>query len=308
MPAQGADPDRRVDEVRDGLLAAFPGEIRSLYLLGSRALGRQIKTSDIDLAIVFQGGADAGTRRAVAEWLGRARGEGGPPLDAAVLEERELRPRRPALPADRPAAVGPDVLKDRPLKPAAEVTAYYAHLAAYFIWAVRGRPAALHHPLAYPEPGGEFLGYERYGIRTGDNQYAPGFSQLVNCVSCVATFRLAHLAGDFFPNKSMMVAAYTRCFPADPWLELVAGVYELGRTRWQGRIPPDPADRRRLAELCGQVLPFENEGLGACILLLPGFLALEDADLRQRVRGIVGRLSSSSPAHAEALAEARARL
>ena len=288
MPAEGAAPDRLIGGLRDRILADFPGQIRSLYLLGSRALGRQIETSDLDLAVIFkEGGAEK--RRAVAEWLGRVRRDGGPMLDATVLvEEDYARGVRPYLQIARLLA-GEDVLKDRPLKPAEEVTAYYAHLAAYFIWAVRGRPAALRYPLEYPEPEGEFFGYERYGIRVGDSQYGPGFSQLVNCVSCVATFRLADLAGEFFPNKSMMAAAYARCFPADPWLDLVTGVYELGRVRSQGRLPAGGAERRQLAEFCRRTLAFENEGLGACLLLLPRIAALADPDLRQRVRGIVER-------------------
>jgi len=308
MPPEGAEPDGLVAGLSGRILAAFPGEIRSLYLLGSRAIDREVETSDVDFALFFRDGADPGRRRAVADWLAREREAGGPMLDITVLDEPDLAGGiRPYLKIARLLA-GEEVLRGRPLKPAEELVAYHAHLAAYFIWAVRGRPAELRHPLGYPEPGGEFSGYERHGLRVGENRYAPGFGQLVNSVISVATFRVAHRAGEFFANKGMVAAAYARCLPADPWTDLVAGVYELGRIRWQGRIPADAADRRRLAGLCREVLAFENEGLGDCLLLLPRFLALGDADLRQRVRGIVERVSSSSPAPAAAIAEARARL
>jgi hypothetical protein len=305
MPAEGAAPDRLIGGLRDRILADFPGQIRSLYLLGSRALGREVETSDVDFALVFAGGADPAKRRAVADWLGRQRQAGGPMIDATVLDERDWTGGvRPYLQIARLLA-GEDVLKDRPLKPAEELVAYHAHLAIYFIWAVRGRPDVLQHPLEYPEPGGEFCGYERHGLRIGENQYVPGCGQLVNSVVSVATFRVAHLAGEFFPNKSLVAATYARCLPADPWTDLVAGVYELGRIRSQGRLPADEAGRRQLADYCRRTLAFENEGLGACLLLLPSIAVLADPDLKQRVRGIVERMSSSSPVHAAALAEAR---
>jgi hypothetical protein len=308
MTAAGADPGPLVAGLRDRLRTAFPGRIRSLYLLGSRALGREIASSDIDLAVVFREEAGPDNRRELAQWVEGERQGGGPPLDAAVLETRELADGvRPYLKIARLLA-GEEVLRDLPLKPLPELVAYLAHLAAHFIWAVHGRPAQLRYPLDYPDPAGEFFGYERQGIRTGDNQYVPGFAQLVNSVTCVATFRLAHLGGKIIYNKSMAPGTYARCFPDDPWVGLVRDVYDLGRVRWQGEIPPDGPDRRRLAELGHETLAFENEGLGACLRLLPGWVALEDPDLRKRARSIIDRVSSSSPAEAAAIAEARLRV
>jgi predicted nucleotidyltransferase len=308
MLAAGADPGQLIGELGDGLLAAFPGEIRSVYLLGSRALGAETAGSDVDLAIIFSGDAPADRRRAAAQWAEAKGRERGVMVDASVLDGRELgRGIRPALRIGRLLA-GPDLLRGLPLRPAPELVAYYAHLAAYFIWAIRGRPAALGHPLDYPAPGEIYGGYERNGVRTGDNQYAPGCAMLVNTVVSLANFRLARLAGEFVPNKSLTVAAYRHLLPDDPWREVVVGVYELGRSRGGGRLPETPADRDRLAACCRQVLAMENEGLGACLLLLPRIAELEDEELRGRMRGIVARASSTSPPHAAALAAAAARL
>jgi len=305
MLAGGTDSGGLVDGLRDRMLAAFPGQIQSLYLLGSRALGCQIGTSDVDLAVLFQGEAGPERRRALAHWVEGARAAGGPMMDVTVLDARDLaRGTRPHLRIARLLA-GEDVVKDLPLKPAATLLGYYAHLALYFIWAVRGRPAGLRHPLEYPSAEGDFRGYEHYGVRIGENRYVPGFAQLVNDVNCLAAFRLAHRAGEYIPNKSMTVAAFARLFPADPRLDLVRGVFELGRTRWQGQIPPVAADRERLADYCRRVLDWENETLADCLLLLPGLAALEDPEIRQRTRSIVERVSSSSPAQAAAIAKAR---
>jgi hypothetical protein len=308
MLAAGADPGQLIGELGDGLIAAFPGEIRSVYLLGSRALAAEVAGSDVDVAIIFSGRAPADRRRAAAQWA-EARGQARDIMvDASVFDEHELaKGIRPALRIGRVLA-GPDLLRGLPLKPGPELVAYYAHLAAYFIWAIRGRPATLTHPLDYPAPGETYGGYERNGVRTGDNQYAPGCAMLVNTVVSLANFRLARLAGEFVPNKCLTVAAYRHLLPDDPWLEIVVGVYELGRSRWGGRLPETPADRERLAGCCRQVLGMENEGLGACLLLLPRIAELKDEDIRGRLRGIVARARSTSPEHAAALAAAAVRL
>jgi hypothetical protein len=304
MLAAGADPGQLIDEWGGRLLADFPADIRSVYLLGSRALGVETAGSDVDLAIICAGAAPQERRRAAAEWVeaqGRARGI---MVDATLLDEPGLgRGIRPHLRIGRLLA-GPDLLRGLPLRPEPELVAYYAHLAAYFIWAVRGRPPALAYPLEYPAPAEAYCGYERNGIRTGENRYDAGWAMLVNTVVSLANFRLARLAGEFVPNKSLTVAAYRRLLPADPWLELVAGVYELGRIRGAGRMPEAPAERERLAGYCRGVLALENEGLGACLLLMPQVAGF-DEELRQRFRGIAVRISSASPAHAAALAAAQ---
>jgi hypothetical protein len=303
MPAASADPDRLVHGLRDRILAEFPGEIRSLYLLGSRALGSEIEGSDVDFAVLFQGENTPARRQALARWVEGARRPGEPMLEATLLDLGDLdRGLRPHMLIARLLA-GEDVFQGRPLKPAETLLGYYVHLALYFIWAVRGRPASLHHPLGYPGDG-EFFGYERFGLRVGENEYVPGFAQLVNDVNCLATLCLAKRS-EFIPSKSMVAAAYVRCFPGDPRADLVAGVFELGRDRWRGRIPPVAADRERLAGYCRRLLDFENDVMGSCFPLLPRMAASEDSEVRLRARGIVARLSSADPAAAEALAAAK---
>ena len=303
MLAAGADPGQLVGEWGERLLAAFPAEVRSVYLLGSRALGAEVPGSDVDLAIICAGAAPPERRRAAAEWVGAQGRARGIPVDVTLLDEPRLAQGiRPYLRIGRLVA-GPDLLRGLPLRPDPELVAYYAHLAAYFIWAVRGRPAALAYPLEYPAPTEPYRGYERNGIRTGEDRYDAGWAMLVNTVVSLANFRLARLAGEFVPNKSLTVAAYRRLLPSDPWLDLVAGVYELGRIRGAGRMPEAPAERARLAGYCREVLALENEGLGACLLLVPQVAGF-DEELRQRFRGITSRVSSVSPAHAAALAAA----
>jgi hypothetical protein len=308
MPAAGAESGSVVAALRDRLLAAFPGEIHSLYLLGSRALGRETPASDFDLAILFGQPADAARRQAVERWAETIRRGDGLMVDTTVLDPADLAGGvRPYLKIGR-CLIGEDMLSGAPLRPADELVAYYGHLAAYFLWAVRGRPAALEHPLSYPAADQEFRGYDRHGIRVGDNRYEPGCAQLVNDACSLANYRMARLAGAFCPSKSLTVATCGRCLPGDPWLPLVRELYDLGRTQGHGRLPGPPADRRRLADACGALLAFENEELTACLLALPRFAALPDADLRERTRGILRIVTSRDPAVAAALAAAQALL
>ncbi len=289
------------------ILAAFPGEIAGLYLLGSRAIGREDAASDLDLGIVFRGEAPAERRRAAGERVAALGRRGPVPIDVTILDEVEARRGiRPLWTLGRLLA-GDDVLRGCPLRPLPELRIYYAHLAVYFPWAIRGRPASLRFPLARPGDG-EFLGYDRQGIRTGPDAYRPGFKMLANVVLSIANFRLAQGPGVPVASKHFTAAAYAQSLPEDPWLDLVMQVDSLCRIRWQGRVPEDPEDRSALAGCCCRVADFENEAVGACLLLLPQFAAAEDPDLRQRLRGMVGRVRSDSPAHAAAIAEARAKL
>ena len=204
-----------------------------------------------------------------------------------MLDEAEARAGvRPHLKVGRLLA-GDDVLRDCPLKPKDDLLGYFAYSALYFSWMIRGKPPVLPHPLAYPDPAGEFLGYERNGNWTGENAYRPGLGLLVNLAASIANFRLAQEAGEFVPNKSLTAAALRRRFPGAPLGRWVEEVLDLGRGRWQGAVPDDRADRERLTAACGQALAFENESVGRCIPLLPQFAASPDADLAQRMRGVL---------------------
>jgi hypothetical protein len=306
--AAGGNPDSLLGEVARRFQTAFPDQIRSIYLLGSRALGSAIASSDWDLAIVFRGEANAARRKAAQDLAAEIRRSGPLVLELTVLDEAEARRGvRPHLKIGKRVA-GDDVLRDCPLKPRLELLGYFAYSALYFSWLVRGKPPLLTYPLAYPNPAGEFFGYEQNGIWTGENTFRPGLGLLVNLAASLANFDLGLQADEFVPNKSLTVARFRRRFPAAPlgaWLE---AVFELGRRRWQGAIPAGADDRLALADLCCCTLAFENDGMARCILQLPQLAAASDPELKQRLRGVLKVLRSDSPAHAAALAAAAREL
>jgi hypothetical protein len=302
--AAGGNPDSLLGEVCQRFQAAFPGRIGGIYLLGSRALGCAIASSDWDLAVVFRGAVADAERKTAQNLAADIRRSGPLVLELTVLDEAEARRGvRPHIKIGK-LVEGDDVLEDCPLKPRTELLGYFSYSALYFSWMVRGKPPLLAYPLAYPDPTGEFFGYEQNGIWTGENTFRPGLGLLVNLAVSIANFHLALEADEFVPNKSLTVARFRQRFPAAPlgaWLQVV---FELGRQRWQGTIPAAADDRLALADLCRRTLAFENEGVGLGILQLPQLAAAPDLELKQRLRGVLKVLRSDSPAHAAALAAA----
>lgn len=288
------------------LLAAFPGEIGAIYLLGSRALGAADPASDVDLGAVFRGTAPQERRRSATEFAKRLGGAAGTPFDVEILDEAEaalgLWPRW----TTGRLVAGDDMLRGLPVRPAEELAAYFAQMAVYFPWAIRGRPETLRHPLAYPGAG-EFFGYERLGIRVAEGDYRPGLRMLVNVVLSIANARLARFRGMAMPNKHLIAEAYRRSLGDDPWAGLVAEVDAICRVRARGEIPGEPAERQALADCCRRVLDLENEAVGDCLLDLPRQASARDPEMRRRARGIAARASSSSATHAAAIAAAIGR-
>lgn len=296
--------DGGAGEVCRRLLARFPGRIRGIHLLGSRALGCELDSSDLDLAVVFVGTARPGAAREAQELAADFRRSSPVMLDLMVLDEEEARRGvRPHLKIGRLLA-GDDVLRDAPLKPVAEVLGYCAYSALYCSWIIRGRPAVLQHPLAWPDPQGEFYGYERNGIWAGEKAYRPGVSNLLNLVMSVANLRLVAEKGEMVPNKSLVPGRYRELFPDDPRGPLVADTYELCRRRWRGALPEAPDDRRALSALCRPLPDFENEAVNLCVTHLRQFVAADNANLRRRWRGVLKVLRSDAAELAPALAEA----
>jgi hypothetical protein len=302
--AASGNPEGPLQEICRKFLAAFPDRIRGIHLLGSRALGCAIDSSDVDLAIVFRGTAESSVRKAAQDLAAEIRRSSPLVVELTVLDEAEARQGvRPHLKIGRLLA-GEDMLRDCPLKPAAELLGYFAYSPLYFSWMIRGKPPVVRHPLGYPNPTGEFYGYEESGIWIGEKAFRPGLGLLINLAASIANFRVALEAGEFVPNKSLTVAAYVKHFPADPLGEWVQEVFELCRRRWQGAIPTASGDRQVLADLCRRALAFENENMGRCLLQLPPLASVPAPELRQRIRGVLQFVQSDSAPHAAALASA----
>lgn len=272
-------PEAVIAVVAELLARELGADLRSIYLTGSRAAAAEIATSDLDLCLVLAGRVPMSARAPIRELVVEINRASPVSCDAVLVDEAQLEPGLTPYLQCRRLLAGPDVLLGRPLLPKPGVMLHFATLGLYSVRAVRGHCKELPYPLTYPEPDGEFFGYDRFGVRLPGGGYRTGWSSLVNLVLTLATFRLAWLADVYTPAKRITVAEYPRHLPNDPWLDLVAGVASM--RRWGGADAPPgaAADRARVAAWCEAAVRFENEFLDTVIEHLPEWLPADEPEV-----------------------------
>jgi hypothetical protein len=248
---------------------AFPGLMRSYYLLGSYAEGSAVPLlSDIDLLIIFKG-SNAGTQAEAATQVAQRCAARSPVrLDVMIRGEGELSRLHSVL--QRSLKSGSRLLHGEDLRPALPEIPLQS-----FRWAVWD--GALHFalsilrgvsrsdlPLRYPEADGEFFGYDRIRV---PEWYPPEFQQgtkeLVATVSRLCSALLADQVQMQAAGKTEAFRLYTEHI-GDEWTPLVHAIFEECKLRWQYRVPPDPAGRDHLRVLCQRTLEFETHALEQC--------------------------------------------
>jgi hypothetical protein len=118
----------------------------------------------------------------------------------------------------------------------------------------------LHVPLAYPDPEGEFYGFERDGMPAPRGWSGPGTKKLINAVSMVAGAVVAMQTEHVALSRAESLPLYRR-YVGDDWMGFVEQVCAL-RTPQRGyAMPTDRTDRHRLRQLCAQTPAFMNHFL-----------------------------------------------
>ena len=115
-------------------------------------------------------------------------------------------------------------------------------------------------PLGYPDPRGEFYGYDCRAVRLPDGGEARSTRNLIRTTGWAATALVAHRAGRYVARKRDCHAIYRETI-GDEWGDLLADIYTQCRAEWNYLIPDDAADRRRLRAICERTLAFENHFL-----------------------------------------------
>ncbi|HEX5691152.1 MAG TPA: nucleotidyltransferase domain-containing protein [Roseiflexaceae bacterium] len=140
----------------------FPGQVRGYYLVGSYAVGEAIASSDVDVVVLFKGAPSDADRERFAETLQQCRAESPLPIDATAIGEPRLREVGGVwFQSASRLLYGEDVRDAIPRKPAANHVRDTMHAVIPLLGRVRDNPEQLHVPLDYPEPEGEFYGYDR---------------------------------------------------------------------------------------------------------------------------------------------------
>ena len=258
--------NENVDAVLSGVVSvfegAFAGRVRGYYVDGSLADGSGVTTSDVDLMVVFKGGfagdeelgrVDEVVRQCVASCAVE--------LDLDVVDEQELlKGAGPAFKMGSLLVYGEDVREQVPLWPLEVWTRDRMHSSLWRTVHLWGRSTVVRYPLDYPDPTGEFYGYDRRKLRLADGWEENCTRDLIRLVGWSATGILAFKAGRYVARKRDCHKLYRECFD-DEWASLLQELYEVCRGKWKYLIPSDQEERQQLRRICERTLKFENHFL-----------------------------------------------
>ena len=255
--------DRTVDTILQGIIAIyeamFPGRIRSYYLIGSYADWTAVPLSDIDFVVLF-GERLQGSEAAAADRLGHACAMlTARRLDVTVSGERDLTWEKSHLKTAGLLVYGDDIRDHlpQPQADAAYVRKWMLYGQRYDMEYLRG-VGRLIMPLEYPDPAGEFYGYDTIRVPAA---YPPGtargLKELVKTASVLAAAIVQLQAGRYVATTRESVTLY-RAHIGDEWASYLEALYDNARGRWHYLIPATADERQLLRALCGRTLAFEN--------------------------------------------------
>jgi hypothetical protein len=260
-----AEVDKIIADVVSSFATAMADEVRGFYVAGSYAEGTPVPGSDIDLIAVLRKNSDEELARRVAEaCVARSPIR----LDLVALTAEALAERfMPVIPAFKMGTLliaGEDVREELSLPPLAAYGAAWADRARRFMSRIRRAEVETVQPtLGYPDPTGEFFGYDRATIV---EWYPPGTrrstKELVAIVGSAATSLIALRGGAYVPTKGRCAPLYAERI-GDEWTELVSEVHAFCREHHRYEIPEKPDERLELRAICAKVLGFEQHALAA---------------------------------------------
>jgi len=280
--------NQQIDDLLCGAIgvfeSVFPRRIRGYYLVGSYRNGDAIPSSDLDVMVVF--GGKLGTEeeqicRKLSNYCSLIS-----PIRLEFLpcsEAQRFNGREHLLKCRSLLLLGEDIREAIAVQPPQDALAlfpdYFGSLKvirAFWAW-----PDILIYPVAYPDPDGEFYGYDLMGIKLTtwpEDDYAPGTRTLVAHIACAATVMVRMRVSCHIGSKREAIEFYRR-YIGDEWTPLVEDVYAKCRGEWHYLIPEKPLERARLREFCKRTLAFENHVLAECRAYLHGKLRDDDEEL-----------------------------
>ncbi len=278
------DADKVIRGIVDLLETVFPEQIRGYYVTGSYADRTAFSASDIDMIALFKSGTDTRDRRKVGQIVPHSLDFS--PILIDILGASE----------DEPSFVGHQLAhaslfvygedtRDR-ISPVPEDVYRRTCLSVplrFMKDVARGQEEVV-FPLGYPDPDGEFFGYDWDSIQNCHDTRV-----LMAIVGKIATALVFLKAREFVATKSECVSKYER-FVADQWANLVRDVYVVCRNRWKYEIPESERDRLQLREICKATLEFENHYLEQYRAFLQEHLLAADREEQMRIARTLGEI------------------
>ena len=271
--------------------AAFPERVRGYYVIGSYGDASSVSTSDLDLDIVFKRRFESDDECEHARDLcATLQAQTAIELDLDIGDEEGLRAGlSPNLKLAGLCVYGEDIRDQYPLLPLVAWTRDRMHSSYYRLGSLFGRTAPVRAPLTFPDPAGEYYGYDHRPVRLADGSQAPSTRDLIRATGWAATALIAWRAGRYVARKSECHRVYQEVI-GDEWTPLLKAIYEDCRKRWNYRIPTELADRALLRQLCARALDFENAFLAAYKIYLLGELRSADAEGRRFAHETLARM------------------
>ena len=253
--------DRLLREVVSRFERAFPERIRGCFVEGSYADASAVTSSDVDLVIVFTG-SFRGNEQCEAEQISHVSKQVAPvELDIEIVDEEHLSGGVwPSLKLASLYVYGADIREDLALIPLETWTRDRMHTSYWRVGKLFQRPEILTYPVDYPDPNGEFYGYDARKIRLPNGAEVPSTRDLIRLTGWAATALIAYKAGRYVARKSDCHTVYQSCF-RDEWGQLLEDIFECCKKQWNYLIPVDARDRMLLRDICRRTLGFENHFL-----------------------------------------------
>lgn len=253
-----ADPrvDRVVRGVMRSLTSLLPDQVLSCYLLGSHAESTSHAASDVDLAVIL-------SEQVRKDLLGRVvdmcTTTSPIHLDIMAVTPREfieLYPGLlPVLKVTGRRVWGADLAAMLPWPDPKRYTDHSIELATACMAAIRNASSVV-RPLDYPDPAGEFFGYDSRiaGIALAPQQRLRGLTALV-ARTAIAYVGVA--TGRFCTSREEYLRLYREA-STGRFADLIEQITSRCRGEWHYDVPGSSSDRADLRDMCREVLDFER--------------------------------------------------
>lgn len=296
----------QADEILQGVITlyemVFPGRVRAYYLTGSYTdgtailvSGDRLNSSDLDLFIVFKGSLESGEAEKHAQLRAACTLISPFAIDAGVSGEDQLFEKgNVVLKLDSLLLYGEDIREHLSLMSFNAYLQYSISLTHKSFLTMRDTPSYAIFPLDYPDPAGEFYGYD-WSVKGGTLGWNQGGTRvLVASIGRAVSALVALKTGRYVGKKSDSVKTYKELIN-DEWTTLAEDIYQQCKFEWGYLVPEATEARQQLKELCRQTLAFENYFLTVSKTWL--LSQLKDNDKKGKVWAIqqLGKIIFSDP-------------
>lgn len=238
----------------------FPGRIGGYYLVGSYADGTYVPASDLDVVPIFKGSMTSDEETTYWEVIHHLDLISPIHLGFGLRnEEQSFTQGGVGIKIGSQLLYGDDVRDKIPLWSLDYYLQYMIGAILNSMLSFRGNTRPLKFPLVYPDPVGEFHGYDQ-PTKSDNGTSEPGTSALFGQIMVLASMLVTLKTGKYNADKSRSYLFY-RQHINDEWSDFLETVYEKCKKTWHYRIPVEAPEREALRELCRHVLAFENHFL-----------------------------------------------